>query len=167
MNYFPPSQKNIDTKDLDRIQQDENPTQNIVNQNQFRVQFSNCQEIQDIGESIVFQQSQFLKMINELNKNGDVIKLDMKAEEFNNIFAFMIQVKDILKGQEHQININIENIKTSEQFKDLFKDMSEKQVLPLLSLAEYLDIPNLIILLAAQYSSLIKDQPASINNWNY
>ncbi|CAD8046860.1 unnamed protein product [Paramecium primaurelia] len=138
-----------------------------MNQNQFRVQFSNCQEIQDIGESLVFQQSQFLKMINELNKNGDVIQLDMKKEEFNNIVAFMIQIKETLKGQEHQIFNNIENIKATEQFKDLFKDMQEKQVLPLLSLAEYLDIPNLIILLAAQYSCLIKDQPASINNWNY
>ncbi|CAK92452.1 unnamed protein product (macronuclear) [Paramecium tetraurelia] len=101
-------------------------------------------------------------MIYDLNKNQESIELDTTEEEFDNLCHFLAQMKEIFKDKEDNIG-SMEDLKNSEQFKELFKEMiDEKKVLELLTTAEYLDIPNLIILLAAQYSALIKDQRAFI-----
>ncbi|CAD8140283.1 unnamed protein product [Paramecium octaurelia] len=130
----------------------------------FQVKFRNKSEIKDIVKSLAFDNSRFLKMIHEINTKGESIELDMTEEEFDNLCHFLAQMNEIFKGQEGKIVNDLEDLKNSEQFKELFKEMTnEKKVLELLSSAEYLDIPNLIILLVAQYSALIKDQRAFIN----
>ncbi|CAD8054253.1 unnamed protein product [Paramecium sonneborni] len=138
---------------------------NIMNQKQFKVQFSNSQEIRDIRESVVFKNSLFLQMIDELNPKGETIHLDVKVEDFDKIGAFILTLFDNLKcQQENNVFNNLEDLRIQELSKDLFKDLAEKQILQLLSVAEYLDIPGLIVVLTTQFSSLIKDHPTTFIN---